>query len=118
MGKLARTLPAAEAKRSEGFCLWNQRFHNPQIDLELSRDFAHNTPHKNMPSSDLAMHAAQLDFCDIQRRSDGAVLVRVHSCDRQGRQLPDAVFTFRSGDPQYDYWAKQLRERLPDCQPR
>ncbi|MGA2035472.1 MAG: hypothetical protein ABSG68_24755 [Thermoguttaceae bacterium] len=44
------------------------------------------------------------DACDAQRRQDGSILVRVHSCDRAGRQLPDAVFTFRSGDPQYAYW--------------
>ena len=57
------------------------------------------------------MHAAQLDSWDVQRRNDGAVLVRVHSCDRQGRQLPDAVFAFRLGDPQYDYWERQLLDR-------
>ena len=43
--------------------------------------------------------------CDVERRGDGSVLVRVHSCDRGGRKLPDAVFTFRVGDPQYPYWA-------------
>lgn len=41
---------------------------------------------------------------DIERRKDGALLVRMHSVDRQGRPLPDAVFTFRKGDPQYEYW--------------
>jgi hypothetical protein len=54
------------------------------------------------------MPATSLDSWDVQRRHDGAVLVRVHSCDRQGRQLPDAVFTFHLGDPQYDYWERQL----------
>ncbi len=48
---------------------------------------------------------------DIERRPDGAVLVRVHSFDRQGRQLPDAVFTFRSGDPQFSYWDEKLRQK-------
>ena len=57
------------------------------------------------------------DSCDIQRRSDGAVLVRVHSCDRQGRQLPDAVFTFRMGDPQYDYWEEQFHQRTQVREP-
>jgi hypothetical protein len=57
------------------------------------------------------MPAKQLEFCDIQRRSDGAVLVRVRSSDQRGRQLPDAVFTFRRGDPQYGYWEQQLRAR-------
>lgn len=59
------------------------------------------------------MPATERDSWDVQRRHDGAVLVRVHSCDRQGRQLPDAVFAFRLGDPQYDYWERQLRQRMP-----
>jgi hypothetical protein len=58
-----------------------------------------------------AMLATQLESWDVQRRRDGALLVRVHSRDRQGRPLPDAVFTFRLGDPQYDYWERQLRQR-------
>ena len=45
------------------------------------------------------------DACDVERCGDGTVLVRVHSSDRSGRKLPDAVFTFRLGDPQYTYWA-------------
>lgn len=60
-----------------------------------------------------AMQTSRPDSCDVHRRNDGAVLVRVHSRDRQGRQLPDAVFTFRLGDPQYDYWAKQADEPMP-----
>lgn len=46
----------------------------------------------------------ELESCDIERRSDGVLLVRVHSSARNGRPLPDAVFTFRQGDPQYEYW--------------
>ena len=45
------------------------------------------------------------DACDVERLSDGTVFVRVHSRDRNGCKLPDAVFTFRLGDPQYAYWA-------------
>ncbi|MEN6405670.1 MAG: hypothetical protein ABFC77_04275 [Thermoguttaceae bacterium] len=60
------------------------------------------------------MVVTQLESCEIQRRRDGALLVRVHSQDRQGRPLPDAVFTFRQGDPQYDYWLGQLRQRDHD----
>ncbi len=59
------------------------------------------------------MPATQNASWDVQRRSDGAVLVRVHSCDRQGHRLPDAVFAFRAGDPQYDYWHRQLDDRTP-----
>ncbi len=51
---------------------------------------------------------------DVERRADGAVIVRVHSATRDGRPLPDAVFTFRSGDPQYAYWEEQLALRLGD----
>ncbi len=58
----------------------------------------------------------ETDSWDIERRSDGAVLVRVHSCDRTGRQLPDAVFTFRAGDPQYSYWEQKLKERTSQQQ--
>jgi hypothetical protein len=50
---------------------------------------------------------------EIERRLDGAVLVRVHSTERGGQRLPDAVFTFRRGDPQYDYWAGKLSDVQP-----
>jgi hypothetical protein len=49
-----------------------------------------------------------LDGWEVQAGGDEAVLVRVHSTPWQGRQLPDAVFTFRPGDPQYEYWRQQL----------
>ena len=51
----------------------------------------------------------QGDFL-IQRRGDGAIIVRVASA-KTGRTppLPDAVFCFPIGDPQYDYWAKKLK---------
>ena len=48
---------------------------------------------------------------DVDRRQDGAVLVRVHSTDRNGCRLPDAVFAFRLGDPQYNYWEEKFRKR-------
>lgn len=53
----------------------------------------------------------QLDSWDVERRNDGAVLVRVHSRSDNGGKLPDAVFAFRAGDPQYSYWEEQLRHR-------
>jgi hypothetical protein len=58
------------------------------------------------------MPATELSSCDVEQRDDGAVLVRVHSSNRQGRPLPDAVFAFRCGDPQYDYWVSQLLDRM------
>jgi hypothetical protein len=54
-----------------------------------------------------------LDCWDVERRSDGAVVVRVHSRDRVGRPLPDAVFAFRQGDPQYEIWEQRLQQRRP-----
>ena len=46
----------------------------------------------------------------VQRRPDGAVVVRVVSPRReQSTPLPDAVFCFQIGDPQHDYWANKLR---------
>jgi hypothetical protein len=47
----------------------------------------------------------------VERREDGVVLVRVPSTGTYGGDLPDAVFSFRAGDPQYDFWQRQLRTR-------
>ncbi|MCE5268314.1 MAG: hypothetical protein LLG00_10560 [Planctomycetaceae bacterium] len=63
------------------------------------------------------MYAAQPQSWDIERTSDDVLLVRVHSFNRQGRKLPDAVFTFRKGEPQYDYWKRQLLARTPARSP-
>ena len=51
---------------------------------------------------------------DIERRNDGAMIVRMHSTDRNGRSLPDAVFSFRTGDPQFSYWEQQWRQKLDE----
>lgn len=50
------------------------------------------------------------DAFTVERRPDGAVLVRVRSRERNGSRPPDAVFAFRVGDPQYRYWEQRLRE--------
>ena len=47
----------------------------------------------------------------VERRLDGALLVRVRSQTAYGEGLPDAVFAFRSGDPQYGYWEARFREQ-------
>jgi hypothetical protein len=47
----------------------------------------------------------------LARRPDGAVLVRVPSAPSPALPLPDAVFAFRAGDPQFDRWEQILRER-------
>ena len=51
------------------------------------------------------------ESCQLERRADGTVLVRVPSRSRGGETTPDAVFAFRQGDPQYSYWEQRLRER-------
>jgi hypothetical protein len=52
-----------------------------------------------------------LDSYSVARRNDGAVIVRVASRDRGRDTRPDAVFTIRAGDPQYQYWEKVLCQR-------
>jgi hypothetical protein len=47
----------------------------------------------------------------LERRPDGAVVVRVRSAPNNGHTLPEAVFAFRAGDPQFQYWNDQLRSR-------
>jgi len=52
----------------------------------------------------------------IEHRPDGTVVVRVRSeasvagIDR----IPDAVFSFRCGDPQYSYWLGRFNARRHD----
>jgi len=47
----------------------------------------------------------------IEKRSDGALVVRVQSDGPSESRLPDAVFSFRCGDPQYAYWLGRLHAR-------
>jgi len=47
----------------------------------------------------------------IEKRSDGALVVRVQSEGPADGRLPDAVFSFRCGDPQYAYWLGRLDAR-------
>jgi hypothetical protein len=47
----------------------------------------------------------------IEKRPDGALVVRVQSEGPEGRRLPDAVFSFRCGDPQYAYWLGRFDSR-------
>jgi hypothetical protein len=58
------------------------------------------------------------DCWDVESHDDGKLLVRVHSSDRCGNPLPDAVFTFRRGDPQYEYWARQALDSRRSAEAR
>jgi hypothetical protein len=44
----------------------------------------------------------------VEKRGDGTVVVRVRSDGPEESRLPDAVFSFRNGDPQYAYWLSRL----------
>lgn len=60
-------------------------------------------------------HAPAASSADwkIEHRADGSVIVRVPSCDRQGVPLPEAVFAFQPGNPQYQYWRDRADHRHP-----
>lgn len=49
--------------------------------------------------------------CEVLRREDGSLVVRVPSQERGAETLPAAVFSFHAGDPQYDQWEQRLREQ-------
>ncbi|MEX0669950.1 MAG: hypothetical protein WD060_05790 [Pirellulales bacterium] len=57
-------------------------------------------------------HTDWIDIPDerltIEKRPDGAIVVRVQSAGPEASRLPDAVFSFRCGDPQYSYWLSRL----------
>ncbi len=48
------------------------------------------------------------DQLSIEKRGDGTIVVRVRSEGPEESRLPDAVFSFRIGDPQYAYWLARL----------
>jgi hypothetical protein len=50
------------------------------------------------------------DRITIQKRDDGTLLVRIQSAGEERNRLPDAVFSFRCGDPQYAYWLSRLKQ--------
>ncbi len=47
----------------------------------------------------------------IERPNRAVLIVRMRSKPRGGVQLPDASFTFRYGDPQYDLWERRYWEQ-------
>lgn len=49
------------------------------------------------------------DRLSIERRSDDSLVVRVRSEGPEVSRLPDAVFSFRCGDPQYGYWLSRFQ---------
>lgn len=47
----------------------------------------------------------------IEGKANGVLLVRMHSQDEAGNVLPDAVFTFRPNDPQYELWFSRFAKQ-------
>lgn len=47
----------------------------------------------------------------IEKRDDGVIVVRIQSAGDERNRLPDAVFSFRCGDPQYAYWLGRLERQ-------
>jgi len=54
------------------------------------------------------------DRLSVERREDDVLVVRVRSAGAEHERLPDAVFSFRCGDPQYSYWLNRMNHRRTD----
>jgi hypothetical protein len=52
------------------------------------------------------------DRIHIEQRDHGVIVVRVRSEGPDHVRLPDAVFSFRCGDPQYAYWLARAERQL------
>lgn len=48
---------------------------------------------------------------NIKQRKGNVLIVRVFSKPFRGQEIPDTVFTFRPGDPQYELWNKRYIEQ-------
>ncbi len=64
-------------------------------------------PRKAAHREPLVAQHLENHLVSLEKRGDGAVIVRVRSVGPD--HLPDAVFAFRSGDPQYAYWLRRLQ---------
>ena len=47
----------------------------------------------------------------VERRAEDCLIVRVRSRAGAGYDVPDAVFSFRAGDPQYCKWEQHLLDQ-------
>lgn len=52
----------------------------------------------------------------VETRGNGLIVVRVASRRDTNSPLPDAVFSFRPGDPQYDLWERRLARQTAERQ--
>ncbi len=69
------------------------------------------TPYLNTMATDTDTAMIPDERLSIEKRADGSIVVRVRSAGPEAGRLPDAVFSFRCGDPQYAYWLRRLDDR-------
>jgi len=60
------------------------------------------------PATPSEKNAIPADRLTVERRGDDMLVVRVRSAGSEEDRLPDAVFSFRCGDPQYAYWLARV----------
>jgi len=53
----------------------------------------------------------------IEKRDDGRIVVRVRSEGPEASRLPDAVFSFKNGDPQFAHWHSYWLSRTQATSP-
>lgn len=63
------------------------------------------------PAAQSTCAEIEVDQWILEARDHGVILVRIPSRPGPDR-LPDAVFTFRPGDPQYGRWERRLTQGL------
>jgi hypothetical protein len=77
----------------------------------LRRPFKKSTPVASAATPESLRTMIAAENCQLERRDEDTILVRVPSTGSYGAELPDAVFTFRPGDPQYRFWQSELSKR-------
>jgi hypothetical protein len=62
----------------------------------------------------MALSSMTVPEWKIERRANGVLIVRIPSKNRRGQPLPDAVFSFRAGDPQYTLWEERYKQQISE----
>jgi hypothetical protein len=93
-----------------------RRFLTPLPHAASSRRFLTPLPHaassrRSLTPVPMDISSIPDDRITIQKRDDGTLLVRIQSAGEERNRLPDAVFSFRCGDPQYAYWLSRLQQQ-------
>jgi hypothetical protein len=78
---------------------------SPSISNIATPDYA--TSCQTNPRAEPAMTISR---CTIEMSRNHSLRVRIPSKPFRGVPLPEAVFTFRVGDPQYEYWRQRYEK--------